>query len=182
MTREHKTTFVAVDRFLAVDRIHQRPKNQENRGKRVEQATCFGTKRFLHPRQGNTLSFFSIKWPMILHPQNLLGELLNTSFTMHKIVPNPIYLTNSHFLSKPAQNLEATQKILRVQTIVAFPVQYRSRFMWTFNPNRQYIAGESDDKPEPSKRPAIDFDIDKPHQKKTKFLKFLWLHTISRWT
>ena len=38
-----------------------------------------------------------------------------------------------------------------------------------FNSNRQYIPGESDDKPEPSKRPAIDFDTDKPHQKKTKF-------------
>ena len=43
-----------------------------------------------------------------------------------------------------------------------------------FNSNRQYIAGESDDKPGPtSKRPAIDFDTDKPHQKKTKFFKFL---------
>ena len=38
MARKHKTNSIAVDQFRAVDRIPQRPKNQENIGKGEKQA------------------------------------------------------------------------------------------------------------------------------------------------
>ena len=45
---------------------------------------------------------------------------------------------------------------------------YLQDAMEFFNSNRQHIPRESHDNPEPSKRITIDFDTDKPHQKRSK--------------